>query len=51
MLGIRLGYDEIITREINWDEVVNKMEKRLHFWKQSTVPKREGACIKLSFSI
>lgn len=34
ILGITLGYDEIITREMNWDEVVNKMEKRLNFWKQ-----------------
>lgn len=34
ILGITLGYDEIKTREIIWDELINKMEKRLCFWKQ-----------------
>jgi len=33
ILGIILGRDEIRTRDLVWEEIIGKMEKRLNFWK------------------
>lgn len=34
ILGVILGKDEMKTRDLIWEEVIGKMEKRLNFWKQ-----------------
>lgn len=45
ILGITLGCDEITNREINWDEVVNKMEKKHNIFGNREYCSLKGRCL------
>ncbi|MGL6064844.1 MAG: RNA-directed DNA polymerase, partial [Fusobacteriaceae bacterium] len=34
VLGVRIGKNERVMRDLMWDEVIGKMERVLNFWKQ-----------------